>query len=77
MEYVQQKSLWSVLALGTLGLVVGYSAVVLSGDTAFASARSCPFKEKGLTCTGADCQKNEACKNGDCGKNCPGCNPHG
>lgn len=75
MEYVQQKSYWSVLALGVLGLVVGYSAVVLSNDTVFARARSCPNQEK-VTCMGEGCD-TEACKNGECSKNCPGCNRHG
>lgn len=74
MEYVNKSPLL-ILALGVLGLVVGYSAVVLNGDTAFASGRSCPMKDKQI-CTGAGCDK-EACKNGECGKNCPGCTHHG
>ena len=75
---VPQKSPWLALALGVLGLTVGYTAVVLSGETALASgAHSCPFKDKGVTCTGADCRKNEACKNGECGPDCPGCQHHG
>lgn len=74
---MQQKSPLSALTLGVLGLVVGYSVVVLSGDTAFASARSCPNKDKGVTCTGAECQKKGACERGECGKDCPGCQKHG
>lgn len=66
------KSQWLIIALGTVGLVVGYSAVVVSqGDTAFASSRSCPMKEQ-TACVGAGCDK-EACAKGECGKNCPGC----
>lgn len=64
-----QKSPWLIIALGTMGLVVGYTVVVLKGDTAFASARSCPMKD-GAACVGCD---KEACAKGECGKNCPGC----
>lgn len=72
-----QKSPWFILALGVLGLTVGYTVVIVSGDTAFASARSCPFKDKGaVTCTGPDCHKDGACEKGECGTTCPGCNKH-
>ena len=60
---------WLALTLGTLGLVVGYGLVVLSSDTAFASAKSCPFKEK---CQHGGCEKHD-CADGDCGADCPGC----
>jgi len=64
-----KKSPWLVMTLGTLGLVVGYGIVVFSGDTAFASARSCPFKEK---CANGGCEKHD-CTKGNCGADCPGC----
>lgn len=64
-----KKSPWLVVLTGTLGLVVGYSIVVFSGETAFASARSCPFKE---TCMNGDCDKHD-CAKGNCGADCPGC----
>ena len=66
----QKTAPWLAVTLGTIGLVIGYGFVVLSGDTAFASGKSCPFKEK---CAGGDCQKHD-CENGDCGADCPGCN---
>ncbi len=50
-----QKSPWLIIALGMLGLVVGYSAVVFSSGTVFANGGSCPFKDKAVTCTGTDC----------------------
>ncbi len=53
------KSQWLIIALGTVGLVVGYSAVVLKSDTAFANAKSCPFKNAApVACTGPDCPHN-------------------
>ena len=55
---VQQKSPWLILALGTLGLVVGYGAVVAKSGTAFANAQSCPFKNTPTACVGSDCPHN-------------------
>lgn len=71
----QQKTPWMALSIGTLGLIVGYATVVLTGPTALANGRSCPMKEKAV-CVGDDCQKHD-CDNGECGKDCPGCANHG
>jgi hypothetical protein len=71
----QQKAPLTALALGTLGLVVGYATVVLTGPTALANGRSCPMKDKAV-CVGEGCQKHD-CEKGECGKDCPGCANHG
>gem|GEM_PF-5108815 len=60
------------LAIGTLGLVVGYATVALNGPTALANGRSCPMKDKAV-CVGEGCTDHATCKNGTCGKDCPGC----
>ena len=70
-----KKSPWIALAIGTLGLVAGYSVVVFSHDTAFASGKSCPLKEMREKCANGGCDAR-ACANGECGADCPGCH-HG
>lgn len=68
---MQQKTTpWLALALGLLGLVAGYGAVVLGTDTVVAKGRSCPSRQG--TCAHGECDKQKC--NGECGgAHCPGC----
>jgi hypothetical protein len=57
---------WLAVALAVVGLVIGYTSVVLTQEEAFAASRSCPN-----TCKGDDCKKT--CTGEDCAHDCPGC----
>ena len=59
---------WFLIALLVVGLVTGYSVVMVRRGETFA-AWECPAKE---LCEGGNCKNIHDCSSGACSRNCPG-----
>ncbi len=62
---------WLAITVGILGLIAGYSIVVVGeGSIAFAGTYQCPMHKQ--VCQNGDCSKMPECAGGACAKDCPG-----
>ena len=60
---------WFAVSLAIIGLILGYTFVVLKQPDAFAADAFCPAD---YVCQGDNCDKSPGCENGKCSETCPG-----